>query len=99
MEITPEIRALLKRVVWDYAVDEDELCSIFEGKTSSFSLNKDKLSARLLLSTKWYTLLDLFGIEGVKDLLTDEAIQWIWIKDVRERFIYVRSVLNGRKTA
>lgn len=95
MKITPEIRNELKRIVWDYSIDENTLCDIFEGKTSIFSLNKEKLYSRLLLSTKWYRLLDCLGLNGLKEILTDEVINSIWIKDIREKFIYARKVLHG----
>lgn len=95
MKITPDIRNELKRIVWDYAIDESALCAIFEGKTSTFSLSREKLYSRLLLSTQWYRLLDCLGLNGLKEILTDEVIDSIWIKDVREKFIYARDALNG----
>lgn len=95
MNITPEIKNELKRVVWDYSIDENTLCDIFKGETSTFSLNKEKLCSRLLLSTKWYRLLDCLGSNGLKEILTDEAINLIWIRDVREKFNYAKKVLHG----
>ena len=95
MKITPEIKNELKRIVWDYSVDEDTLGAIFEGEMSTFSLNKEKLYARLLLSTSWYRLLDCLGINGLKEILTDQTINSIWIKDIREKFMYAKKVLYG----
>jgi hypothetical protein len=95
MKITPQIERELKRIVWDYVIDEKTLYDIFEGKVSTFSFNKEKLYSRLLLSTQWYRLLDCLGPGGLKEILTDEVINCIWIKDVREKFIYARNVLNG----
>ena len=95
MKLTPEIKNELKRVLWDYSIDEDTLKAIFEGKTTTFSLNKKKLYSRLLLSTKWYRLLDCLGIKGLKEILTDEVINSIWIKDIREKFIYAKEALHG----
>lgn len=95
MKITPQIKHELKRIVWDYAIDENALYDIFEGKMSTFSLNKEKLYSRLLLSTRWYRLLDCLGPSGLKEILTDEVINGIWIKDIREKFIYARNALNG----
>ncbi len=95
MKITPELKNELKRIIWDYSIDEQTLCNIFEGKTSTFSLTKEKLYARLLLSTSWYKLLDTLGINGLKEILTDKAIDSIWIKDIREKFIYAKNALHG----
>ena len=95
MKINPKIKTELKRVVWDYAVDENTLVAIFEGKTATFSLSKEKLYSRLLLSTPWYRLLDCLGVEGLKEILTDELVNSIWIKDIREKFTYAREALHG----
>ena len=95
MELTSELKNELKRIVWDYAIDEETLCNIFEGKTCMVSLSKEKLYARLLLSTSWYKLLDCLGINALKEILTDQVINLIWIKDMREKFIYAKNTLHG----
>jgi len=95
MKITPEIKNELKQIMWDYSVSDDVLCDVFEGKTATFSLNKEKLYARLLLSVKWYKLLSFIGVNGLKEMLTDDVIHLIRIKDMREKFIYARDTLYG----
>ena len=95
MKITPELKAELKRVMWDYSIDEDTLGAIWEGRSVTFSLNKNKLRSRLLLSTPWYRLLDCLDISGLKEILTDEVINSLWIKDIREKFIYAQKILHG----
>jgi len=95
MKITPELKNELKRIVWDYSIDEETLCAIFEGRASTFSLTQEKLYTRLLLSTPWYRLLDCLGTMGLKEVLTEKVINSIWIKDMRERFIYAKTVLYG----
>lgn len=95
MKITSEIKNELKRIVWDYSIDEKTLWDIFEGKSKTFSLNQNKLYSRLLLSTPWYRLLDCLGLNGLKELLTDEVINSIWIKDIREKFSYAKETLHA----
>jgi len=95
MRITPELKKELKRIMWDYSVDENTLWAIWEGKSATFSLNRNKLRSRLLLSTSWYRLLDCLGLNGLKEVLTDEVINSIWIKDIREKFIYAQKALHG----
>ena len=95
MKITPALKIELKRILWDYSIDENALWAIWEGKKKTFSLNKNKLRARLLLSTSWYRLLDCLGLNGLKEILTDEVIDALWIKDVREKFIYAKKTLHG----
>ncbi len=95
MKLTPEIKKELKRILWDYSIDEQVLWAIFEGKTTTFSLTQEKLYTRLLLSTPWYRLLDCFDITGLKEILTDQVISLIWIKDIREKFMYAKKSLYG----
>ena len=95
MKITPKLKTELKRIMWDYSIDENTLWDIFEGKRATFSLNKNKLYSRLLLSTSWYGLLDCLGINGLKEVLTDEVINSLWIKDIREKFSYAKKTLHG----
>ncbi len=95
LKITPELKTELKRVLWDYSIDEDTLWAIWEGKSETFSLNKNKLYARLLLSTPWYKLLDYLGLNGLKEILTDEVIKSFWVKDIREKFSYAKNVIHG----
>ena len=95
MKITPAIKNELKRIIWDYSIDENTLWDIFEGKSATFSLNKNKLYSRLLLSTPWYRLLDCLGLNGLKEVLTDEVINSIWIKDIREKFVYAQKTLHA----
>lgn len=96
MKITPELKNELRRVMWDYSIDESMLWDIFEGKKSTFSLNRNKLYSRLLMSTPWYRLVDCIGINGLKEVLTDDVINSIWIKDIREKFLYAQKTLNGK---
>jgi hypothetical protein len=95
MKITPRIKTELRRILWDYSVPEQTLWDIFEGKTSTFSLTQEKLYARLMMSTPWYRLIDCFGIQGLKEMLTDRTIQSIWIKDIQKKLFYAKEMLHG----
>lgn len=95
MKITPKIMEEFKRIMWDYHVDAKTLVNVAQGKISTFSLNQSKLFARLLVSTSWYRLLDCFGVQGLKEMLKDDVIAQIWKKDVQEKFLYAKEMLNG----
>ena len=84
----------LRKVIWDYDIPDDEVLSIFKGEKKTFSLTREKLYSRLLLSVSWYRLLDLFGLQKITELLSEDVLKYIWIAELRERFRYVRKVLN-----
>lgn len=87
-------REEIKKTLWDYNISLEDALMVLEGKKKGFSLNREKLLSRLLLSVKWYKLLEIFEAETIKDLLSDDVLKYIWIKDLRDNFIYARQVLN-----
>ena len=91
---TSELKRELRKVIWDYDIPDDEVLSIFKGEKKTFSLTREKLYSRLLLSVSWYRLLDLFGLQKITELLSEDVLKYIWIAELRERFRYVRKVLN-----
>ena len=94
MNINEKLKEELKKIVWDYEVSLEELIQILEGRKKSFSLNREKILARLLLSVNWYKLLEIFGPHILKEILNDEVLKYIHIESLRQDFIYAREVLN-----
>ena len=94
MNINEKLKEELKKIVWDYEVSLEDLIQILEGRKKSFSLNREKILARLLLSVNWYKLLEIFGPHILKEILNDEVLKYIHIESLRQDFIYAREVLN-----
>ncbi len=94
MNINEKLKEELKKIVWDYEVSLEELIQILEGRKKSFSLNREKILARLLLSVNWYKLLEIFGPHILKEILNDEVLKYIHIESLRQDFIYAREVLS-----
>lgn len=81
--------------MWDYDIEEDALADVLSGKVVTYSLDRDRLAARLFLSASWYRLLDCLGIAGLRELLTDRAIGLVRFKDIRDRLFFARERLNA----
>jgi len=94
MKINEKLKEELKEIVWDYEVSLEELIQILEGRKKSFSLNREKILARLLLSVNWYKLLEIFGPHILKEILNDEVLKYIHIESLRQDFVYAREVLS-----
>ncbi len=94
MNINEKLKEELKEIVWDYEVSLEELIQILEGRKKSFSLNREKILARLLLSVNWYKLLEIFGPHILKEILNDEVLKYIHIESLRQDFVYAREVLS-----
>lgn len=94
IEFNDEIACVLKQAVWDYKITPKKLFAILIGKQSLFSLNQAKLCARLLISTPWYKLINLFGSKRLSSMINDETLKYVWGDDVKKRLLYARNILN-----
>ena len=90
------IRRLMKHVVWDYDVDPFLLHEVVlgsRGKVGHF--DRQRVFLRMLERLSWYDLLDLLGVDLLRDLLTPGTIAVIRRRDVRERYEHIRRVLHN----
>jgi hypothetical protein len=87
---------VLKSIIWDYDVDPDELYGVVTGqrqKAGPFTF--DRLFVRMLERLSWYELVDLLGMEYIKEHLTEDIIGKIRFKTLRGRYETVRKLLSG----
>ncbi len=87
----------LKSIFWDYDIDytEDDLYKFLIGEKEIKDLNRNQITARLLVSIRWYDLVDIFGMKRLYQFLGDEVLKYIWKKSVKERYKRVRETLHG----
>jgi hypothetical protein len=91
-----EIRKLLHPIVWDYNIDPYELYETAIGKKTQIgSFTQEKALIRMLEYLPWYDLLRLFGIEELRKLITKDVISKIRIRELREKYEFVRKILRG----
>jgi hypothetical protein len=85
-----------RHLVWDYAVKEAEILDVLEGRRERVAgFDRDALFSRMLQSSSWHVIVDIFGIEEVKRRLTPELIARLWPLALRERYGRVREILRG----
>ncbi len=90
-----EKKEILSRIYWDMEVDPEKLLSILEGKTDRYYfIDKLNIYSRLLKSCDWYTLLKIIPAEHLTDLLSDEVINRLYPKNLQDKFLYARSILQ-----
>ena len=88
--------AVLKSIIWDYDVDPDELYGVMTGQRSKAGpFTFDRLFVRMLERLSWYELLDLLGMDYIKEHLTEDIIGKIRFKTLRGRYETVRKLLSG----
>ncbi len=90
-----EIKSLLLNLFWDAKVDSNELLRLFTGKIERIgSIDRSNLYYRLLTSYDWYTILKIVPPSDLKTLIDDNIINRIHPKDLKDKYLYARSVLS-----
>ena len=90
------ITAALTGIIWDYKTDPDELFEVLTGqrlKAGPFTF--ERLLVRMLERLSWYELIDLLGLEYLRQNLTREIIAKIRFKTLRRRYERVSQFLSG----
>ena len=87
----------LKSIFWDYDVNYtgEELYDFLVGKKEIKEFNRDRVIARMLISMRWYDLIDIFGIKQLYKFLNDDVFKFIWKKSLKNRFKNVRETLQA----
>ena len=91
-----EIQKLLKPILWDYHLDPYELFELVTGaKKQAGTFTPETALIRMLERLPWYDLVNLFGIDGLTRLITPEIISRLRLKELKEKYEFVRKVLQG----
>ena len=87
----------LKSIFWDYDVNYSgaELYDFLVGKKEIKEFTRNRVIARMLISMRWYDLIDIFGIKQLSKFLNDDVFKFIWKKSLKNRFKNVRETLQA----
>ena len=95
MDHNSEIKSLLSKLFWDQRVSPDELLQLFTGKIDKIgSIDRSKIYYRILRSYDWYTILKIVPHKNLKAMLSNDVLNRIYPKDLKEKYLYARSVLS-----
>lgn len=93
---TVDIERKLKPLFWDYVVDPSEAYALLMGRRRQAGpFDRERLLIRLFERLSWYDLLEILGVEGVKETLTPEIIQKLRLPCMKERYEFIRSTLHA----
>jgi len=89
-----EKKRLFKQIMWDYNIPPEDIEAVFEGKqTHAGHYTRDTLFLKLLESYSWFTILQLFPINEIQDLLTSSTISKLRSKSLRKKYEFVQQRL------
>jgi hypothetical protein len=81
--------------MWDYNITVDEIESLLNGTTEKAGhYTLEALFIKMASALPWFTILEIFGAEKVKKMLTDDVIRKIWPESVRNKYRYVSKRLQ-----
>ncbi len=92
--INIELLKNLKKVVWDYDLNEDQLKEIYFNNSPNYSISKEQLEVKLLNGFSWHHLLKVMG-DNAFDLLKDDIINNIFPKSYRNELLNAKKILYG----
>jgi len=85
----------LKSIMWDYNITFKQMGMLIDGKAERAGhYTFETLFIKMVSGLPWFSIVDIFGPEKLKELLTDDVIGRIWPKSVREKYYYVRKRLQ-----
>ena len=86
---------MLSRLYWDMDVEPEQLYRMLDGEAEGIGyIDGSNLYARLLATYDWYTLLKLIPAKNLKHALSDQVINRLHPKELKDRFLYAREVLS-----
>jgi hypothetical protein len=90
-----EKERIISRIFWDMEVDEIDFNKLLTEKLNTIeNIESQKFFSRLLTSCDWYTLLKLIPPTELKSILNSPALERLYPKDLKEKYLYVRGILS-----
>jgi hypothetical protein len=86
----------LRRLFWDVhdPYSDEDIYRFLLGEKDIPGLHRETMIARMLLSVRWYDLIDIFGLEKMPLFLGENILKRLWKKEMRRRYQYAREVLQ-----
>jgi hypothetical protein len=89
-----EIKAILSKINWDTPHSNEDLYRVFTGVIShTGGIDKKWIYLRILNSFNWYTVLKIIPKSELRFLLSDEIINNLFPRHLRNKYKHVRSAL------
>lgn len=92
---TAERRKLLKQILWDYNIPEEEIEGVFKDEYKTVKhYNREMLFLKIIESYPWFTVIQLFEPTEIKILLTTQVINKLRSQSLRQKYEFVQKRLQ-----
>ena len=94
MRNTPETHKLIKNILWDLNLTPEEVISVLSDRKNQDE--RRRFVVRLLRSYNWYTLLKIFTIEEMIEIINDnKVINALFPNSLKEKYKNAREILRS----
>lgn len=86
---------IYRQLMWDYNISPEEIDMLVNGE-AEFAGHYDieKLFIKMLNNFPYFTVLQIFGIDAVVELLTDKTIKRLRFEEAQKKYSYVKKRLQ-----
>jgi hypothetical protein len=92
---TAERNTILNQILWDYNISAEDIDAVLRGEMKQAGhYNQDMIFLKILESYSWFTILQLFSPNQVKDLLTSQVISKLRSPSLRRKYEFVQKRLQ-----
>jgi hypothetical protein len=82
---------LCRQLAWDYSISVDDTNALIRGeKESAGHYTQAEIFKKVLESYSWFTVLDLFTIDQIQELLTDDLIKSLRMPSLRKKYAFIK---------
>jgi len=93
MQNTTETQKLIKNILWDLNLTTEDVFSILSDRNNHDE--RRRFVVRLLRSYNWYTLLKIFTIEEMIEIINDnKVINALFPNSLKEKYKNAREILH-----
>jgi hypothetical protein len=86
---------LFREIMWDYNISPSDIDAVLTDKMPSVChYTKQTLFVKLLETYPWFTIVQLFSVSELKQLLTNETINRLRFQSLKTKYSYVQKRLQ-----
>ncbi len=86
---------LFRQIMWDYDISAVDVEAVLHGKKDTIGhYDKQTIFIKLLESYSWFTIVQLFTPDELRQLLSDDVVKKLRFKSLRNKYEFVQKRLQ-----
>ena len=91
-----ELKKVFEKINWDSPHSVDDIYSVYSGEQKNIGvLDKTWIYYKVLNNSRWYDVLKIFPKNELKEVLSEEVIQRLFPRQLRDKYRHVRNAIFG----